>query len=88
MTSTCPIPRIYASSGPLSTVLHLSELSNRHGTECEHLQRRVSALSRGQWVGSSYASHDGIRQKSLKRDAHDCDQSWSRWWLRGEGNGG
>jgi hypothetical protein len=35
---THPVPGVNASPAPLASVLHLTELSNRHGTECEELQ--------------------------------------------------
>lgn len=69
------VPLIHASSSPLAAVLDLLELSNRHGAECEELQRPLASLSRSQ-LGDrglpTYAGHDGIGQQSLEGNAHGC----------------
>jgi hypothetical protein len=36
--ATDPVPLIHAAPGPLAAVLHLLELPDRHGAECEELQ--------------------------------------------------
>jgi hypothetical protein len=70
---TYPVPSVNSSPGPLSTVLHLLELSNGHGAESEELRHTVRAVQRGQLGRSTYAGHDRVRQQSLEGNTHDCE---------------
>jgi hypothetical protein len=70
---TYPVPSVNSSPAPLSSVLHLLELSNGHGAESEELRCTVRAVQGGQLGRSTYAGHDRVRQQSLEGDTHGCE---------------
>lgn len=70
--STYPIPLIHATAGPLSSVLDLLELADRHSAECEELAMPLAEGPGGQCSHMTYAGHDSIGNQSLERDAHGC----------------
>jgi hypothetical protein len=71
-STTDPVPLVYATPGPLASVLYLLELTDRHSAECEELVVPLAGHQCGQWVQATYASHNRIRQQSLEWDTHDC----------------
>lgn len=48
----------------------------------------VNTRQCGQWLQSTYARHDRIRQKSLEGDTHGCGIVCSRWVVAGVGYAG
>jgi hypothetical protein len=66
------VPLVDAAPGPLSSVLNLLELPDRHGAECEELQAPLAGPRGGQWRGAAYAGHNRIGQQSLEGDTHGC----------------
>lgn len=70
--TTYSVPRINATAGLISSVLHLLELSDGDGAECEHL--RKSLAGRGRPIGrETYAEHDPIGKEGFEGHTHGCE---------------